>query len=46
MLRGGSMAARWWQHENKGKISIYESDDNAELMEKNFGNEGGDDDTF
>jgi hypothetical protein len=41
-----------WQH-NGGdmrtrdyKISIYETDDNAELMEKNFGNEGEDDNTF
>ncbi len=41
-----------WQH-NGGdmrtrdyKISIYETDDSAELMEKNFGNEGEDDNTF
>ncbi len=41
-----------WQHDGGNmrtrdyKISIYETDDNAELMEKNFGNEGEDDDTF
>ena len=41
-----------WQHDGGNmrtrdyKISIYETDDNAELMEKNFGNEGDDDDTF
>ncbi len=41
-----------WQH-NGGdmrmrddKVSNYETDDNAELMEKNFGNEGEDEDTF
>jgi hypothetical protein len=41
-----------WQH-NGGdmrtrdyKVSNYETDDKAELMEKNFGNEGEDDDTF
>jgi hypothetical protein len=28
------------------KVSSYETDDNAELMEKNFGNEGEDDSTF
>ena len=28
------------------KVSNYETDDKAELMEKNFGNEGEDDDTF
>ncbi len=41
-----------WQHDGGDmrtrdyKISIYETDDNAELMEKDFGNEGEDDDTF
>jgi hypothetical protein len=41
-----------WQHDGGNmrtrayKISIYKTDDNAELMEKNFGNEGEDDDTF
>jgi hypothetical protein len=28
------------------KVSKYETDDNADLMEKNFGNEGEDDETF
>ncbi len=28
------------------KVSNYKTDDKAELMEKNFGNEGEDDDTF
>jgi hypothetical protein len=28
------------------KVCDYETDDEAELMEKNFGNEGEDDDTF
>jgi hypothetical protein len=28
------------------KVSNYETDDKAELMEKNFGNEGEDDNTF
>ncbi len=47
VLQGGSMAARWWRHENEGyKVSNYETDDKAELMEKNFGNEGEDEDTF
>ncbi len=41
-----------WQH-NGGdmrtrdyKVCNYETDDDAELMEENFGNEGEDDDTF
>ncbi len=41
------MAARWWQHENEGlQVCNYETDDEAELMEENFGNEGEDDDPF
>jgi hypothetical protein len=28
------------------KVCNYETDNNAELMEENFGNEGEDDDTF
>ncbi len=41
-----------WQHDGGNmrtrvyKISNYETDDNAELTEKNFGNEGEDEDTF
>jgi hypothetical protein len=41
-----------WQHDGGDmrtrdyKVSNYKTDDNAELMEKNFGNEGEDDDTF
>ncbi len=41
-----------WQHDGGDmrtrdyKVSNYETDDEAELMEKNFGNEGEDDDTF
>ncbi len=37
---GGNMRTRDY------KVINYEPDDNAELMEKNFGNEGEDDDTF
>ncbi len=37
---GGSMRTRDY------KVSKYKSDDKAELMEKNFGNEGEDDNTF
>ncbi len=41
-----------WQHDGGNmrtrddKVSNYKTDDNAELMEKNFGNEGEDEDTF
>ncbi len=41
-----------WQHDGRNmrtrdyKVSNYETDDEAELMEKNFSNEGEDDDTF
>ncbi len=41
-----------WQHDGGDmrmrdyKVSNYETDDKAELMEKNFGDEGEDDDTF
>jgi hypothetical protein len=41
-----------WQHNGGNmrmrdyKVSNYKTDDNAELMEKNFGNEGEDDNTF
>ncbi len=41
-----------WQHDGgdmrtkDNKVSYYETADNAEPMEKNFGNEGEDDDTF
>jgi hypothetical protein len=41
-----------WQHDGGNmrtgdyKVSNYKTDDKAELIEKNFGNEGEDDDTF
>ncbi len=41
-----------WQHDGGNmrtkdyKVSNYETDDKAELLEKNFGNEGEDDNTF
>jgi hypothetical protein len=41
-----------WQHDGGDmrtrdyKVSTYKTDNNTELMEKNFGNEGEDDDTF
>ncbi len=41
-----------WQHDGGDmrtrdyKVGNYETDDKAELMDKNFGNEGEDDDTF
>ena len=37
---GGDMRTRDY------KVSNYETDDKAELMEKNYGNEGEDDNTF
>ncbi len=41
-----------WQHDDGNmrtrdyKVSNYKTDDKAELMEKNFGSDGEDDDTF
>jgi hypothetical protein len=41
-----------WQHDGGDmrtgdyKVSNYETDDKAELIEKNFGDEGEDDNTF
>ncbi len=37
---GGNMRTRDY------KVSYYKTDDNAELIKKNFGNEGEDDNTF